>query len=370
MSASQRTSQSPGGAAAHGESPKAGAPYKPALANLPTSAGLARSHAPSAAPMIGQIPSLYDPSMAIPPEGLDYQQWVESYSSGQQYGYAPQGGIPGNVSQVPFQPPPPPPPQGQLHHVQAANPAAPTQNRYNFVQEPYATADQGAGYDGQYAQHVPGDRPQRGMPRIARRGGANVGYPVAPNLRIPEQPSRGAYQQPQQSPHPQQQAFAVQGAAQGGGDSYFYSSVNPDVIPGSGDQQHHHSSYNFVQQYQPEPYASTTYTPNSDFTNLPSSVSTPSVGGTDDSQHAFSSTSSLVSQRGPAQQAQATSSRPPPGPSAKGARAGKQAKRPRLEHTPEDSDTQSDDDLPTLSRMNMTMSVPPQQGQNSLPSRL
>ncbi|KAI0821799.1 hypothetical protein BC628DRAFT_1393726 [Trametes gibbosa] len=335
--------------------------------------------------MIGQIPSLYDPSMAIPPEGPDYQQWVESYANGQQYGYAPQAGIPGNVSQAPFHHQQPPQPQAMHHHVQTPTSAPPTQNRYNFVQEPYPGTDQGASYDPHYVQSVAADRPQRGMPRISRRGGANVGYPVAPNLRIPE-PPRGAYQQTQHSPHHPQQAFGVQGAAQGG-ESYFYPSVNADVMPGSGDQQqqqqqqhhHHHSSYNFVQQYQPEPFSSTTYTPSSDFTNLPSSVSTPSVGGTDDGQHAFSSTSSLVSQRGPAPQAQTqgTSSRQSSGAGARGGRGpgrgGKQgSKRPRLDDTPDggDSDTQSDDELPTLSGLNMTVSVPPPQGQNSLPSRL
>ncbi|KAL1943624.1 hypothetical protein VTO73DRAFT_4069 [Trametes versicolor] len=379
MSTSQRVTQSPGGAASPGESTKAGAPYKsagpPAPANLPTS-GIPRAHATSSSvPMIGQIPSLYDPSMAIPPEGLDYQQWVDNYSSGQYATYA-QGGLPGNVTQVPFQQPSQQQQaQSQLHHIQTTAPnAAPTQNRYNFVQEPYATGEQSASYDPQFVSPVPGDRPQRGMPRISRRGGANVGYAAAPNLRIPD-PPRGAYQQPQQSPHRQQQAFGVQGAAQGG-ESYFYSPVNADVIPGAGDQQHHHSSYNFVQQYQPaEAYSATTYTPNSDFTNLPSSVSTPSVGGgTDDGQLTYSSASSHAPQRPSAQQAQSSSSRNSSGAATRGTgRRGKPAaKRQREEiQDGDDSDTQSDDEQPpTLSGLNMTVNVPPPQGQNSLPGRL
>ncbi|KAI0631458.1 hypothetical protein C8Q77DRAFT_137439 [Trametes polyzona] len=318
MSTSQRASLSPGGAASQGESSKAGAPYNPpgtrALANLPTS-GVSRAHPPSSsAPMIGQIPSLYDPSMAIPPEGLDYQQWVENYTNGQ-YAFAQGGMQPGNVTQVPFQQPQPQQQQQppQLHHIQTSvSSAPPTQNRYNFVQEGYSAADQNAGYDPHFAQPVAGDCPQRGMPRISRRGGATVGYPVAPNLNIPEAP-RGSYQrQPQQSPHHPQQPFSAQGAAPTG-ESYFYSSVNTDAIPASGDQQqHHHSSYNFVQQYPTEQYSSTTYTPNSDFTNLPSSVSTPSVGGgTDDGQNPYSSASSHISQRGPTQQA--STSRQPTG---------------------------------------------------------
>ncbi|KAI0370731.1 hypothetical protein BV20DRAFT_1052165 [Pilatotrama ljubarskyi] len=377
MSTSQRASRSPGGAAASQgefESTNAGAPYKPPgppLANLPTS-GVSRPRtSASSSSMIGQIPSLYDPNMAIPPEGLDYQQWVENYQNGQ-YPYA-QAGLSGNVSQVPFQPPQQQPqqPQSQLHHVQApASAAAPTQNRYNFVQEAYATGDQGTSYDPHFVQPVQASRPQRGLPRISRRSGATVGYPVAPNLRIPD-PPRGPYQQTQQSPHPQQQAFAVQGAAQGN-DSYFYGSVNPDVMSGSGDQPHHHSSYNFVQQYQPESYSATSYTPNSDFTNLPSSVSTPSVGGTDDNP--YSSASSHAPQPKSTQQAQASSSRMPSGTATRGrGRGGKQAvKRQRVEDPQDggDSDTSDDEQGPTMTGLNMTVSVPPPQGQNSLPARL
>ncbi|KAH9895934.1 hypothetical protein C8Q73DRAFT_690157 [Cubamyces lactineus] len=271
-----------------------------------SSLGIPRQSAsPSSSSMIGQIPSLFDPSMAIPPDsGLDYQQWVENYANGQ-YAYAQQAPMPGNVSQVPYQQQPPP--QSQLHHVQTSPTAAvpaPAQNRYNFVQE-FAPGEQAAStYDTHTFVRPSTERPTRGMPRISRQGGAsaNVGYPVAPNLRIPE-PPRGAYQQPQVSPHHQQQAtFAVPGTAQGT-DSYFYgtTSVTADVIPGSADQQQqqrHHSNYHFVQQQYPaEPYSANSYTPNSDFTNLPSSVSTPSVGGTDDSQHAFSSASSHLSQQ-------------------------------------------------------------------------
>ncbi|KAI0354426.1 hypothetical protein OH77DRAFT_500985 [Trametes cingulata] len=378
MSTSQRASRSPGGAAAVSqgefESTNAGAPYKPpgpALANLPTS-GVSRPRATaSSSSMIGQIPSLYDPNMAIPPEGLDYQQWVENYQNGQ-YPYA-QAGLSGNVSQVPFQqqhPPQQQQPQSQLHHVQTSpSGAPPTQNRYNFVQESYAAGDQSTSYDPHFVQPVQ-SRPQRGLPRISRRSGATVGYPVAPNLRIPEGP-RGPYQQPQQSPHPQQQAFAVQGAAQGN-DSYFYGSVNPDVMSASGDQPHHHSSYNFVQQYQPESYSATTYTPSSDFTNLPSSVSTPSVGGTDDNP--YSSASSHAPQPNLSQQTTASSSRGASGAAGRGrGRPGKQtAKRQRVED-PQDggeSDTSEDDQGPTMAGLNMTVNVPPPQGQNSLPARL
>ncbi|OJT11885.1 hypothetical protein TRAPUB_11573 [Trametes pubescens] len=309
--------------------------------------------------------------MAIPPEGLDYQQWVDNYSSGQYNTYA-QGGLPGNVSQVPFQQPSQQQAQSQLHHIQTTAPAAaPTQNRYNFVQEPYASGEQGAGYDPQFAPPIPGDRPQRGMPRISRRGGPAVGYAAAPNLRIPDAP-RGAYQQPQQSPHRPQQAFGVQGAAQGG-ESYFYSPVNADVIPGAGDQQHH-SSYSFAPQYQPDSYPPT-YTPSSDFTNLPSSVSTPSVGGgTDDGQLTYSSASSHAPQRPPAQQAHSSSSRHSAGSATRttGRRGKPAAKRQREEiQDGDDSDTQSDDEQPpTLSGLNMTVNVPPPQGQNSLPGRL
>lgn len=336
--------------------------------------------------MIGQIPSLFDPSMAIPPDsGLDYQQWVENYANGQ-YAYAQQAPMPGNVSQVPYQQQPPP--QSQLHHVQTSPTAAvpaPAQNRYNFVQE-FAPGEQAAStYDTHTFVRPATERPTRGMPRISRQGGAsaNVGYPVAPNLRIPE-PPRGTYQQPQVSPHHQQQAtFAVPGTAQGT-DSYFYgtTSVAADVIPGSADQQQqqrHHSNYHFVQQQYPaEPYSANSYTPNSDFTNLPSSVSTPSVGGTDDSQHAFSSASSHLSQQAaPQQQPQASSSRQTTGSAGRGrgrgGAGGRQQKRQRHNDPDDDgdSDTQSDDEQPpTMAGLNMTVSVPPPQGQNSLPARL
>ncbi|KAI0668239.1 hypothetical protein C8Q78DRAFT_980588 [Trametes maxima] len=364
MSTSQRASLSPGGAASQGESSKAGAPYKPAgpgLAPLPTS-GPRRAHATSSSTsMIGQIPSLFDPTMAIPPEGLDYNQWVESYGN-RQYQYT-QGNLPGNVPQVPFQQALP---QSQLHHVPTTPAAPPSQTHFDFVPDQYQAGSQGPGYDAQFAQPPPPGRPQRGMPRISRRGG--VPYPATPNLRIPESSRAAQFQQPQQSPHHQQQTFGTQGAAQGN-DSYFYGqSVNADVISGSGDQQHHHSSYNFVPQYPPEQqYSATSYTPNSDFTNLPSSVSTPSVGGTDDGQHGFASTSSQHTST------QASNSRQPSGASTRArGRGGKQtAKRQRVEQADEDSDDQSDDDQPpTMAGLNMTVSVPPPQGQNSLPARL
>ncbi|CDO69737.1 hypothetical protein BN946_scf184697.g9 [Trametes cinnabarina] len=317
--------------------------------------------------MIGQIPSLFDPNMANPPQsGLDYQQWVESFANGQ-YTYS-QGGIPGNVSQIPFQQPQP---QSQLHHVQTTvPPAAAPQNRYNFVPEQqYATGDQATNFDTHFARPAPADRPQRGMPRISRQGGTTVGYPTAPNLRIPEVP-RAQFQQPQLSPQHQQQAFAAAQASE----SYFYPSVGTDAISSSGDQSHHHSSYNFVQQYQPEPYSATTYTPNSDFTNLPSSVSTPSVGGTEESQHVFSSASSHLSAQAAPQQPQASSSRATSGSAPRGRGRGgvKQGqKRQRIEDAQDggESETQSEDDQP-LSGLNMSMSVPPSQGRSSLPTRL
>ncbi|KAH9895577.1 hypothetical protein C8Q73DRAFT_688517 [Cubamyces lactineus] len=254
-----------------------------------SSLGIPRQSAsPSSSSMIGQIPSLFDPSMAIPPDsGLDYQQWVENYANGQ-YAYAQQAPMPGNVSQVPYQQQPPP--KSQLHHVQtyptAAVPA-PAQNRYNFVQEPLPPTDTHT-----FVRPAT-ERPTRGMPRISRQGGAsaNVGYTVAPNLRIPE-PPRGAYQQPEVSPHHQQQAtFAVPGTAQGT-DSYFYgtTSVAADVIPGSADQQQqqrHHSNYHFVQQQYPAESYSTNRTP----------TSRTCLRGTDDSQNAFSSASSHLSQQ-------------------------------------------------------------------------
>ncbi|KAI0660200.1 hypothetical protein C8Q70DRAFT_913815 [Cubamyces menziesii] len=392
MSTSQRASRSPGGPPSCSQGDPA--PYKhpgPALVNLPTSGIPRQSASPSSSSMIGQIPSLFDPSMAIPPDsGLDYQQWVENYANGQ-YAYPQQAPMPGNVSQVPYQQQQPPP-QSQLHHVQTSPTAAvpaPAQNRYNFVQE-FAPGEQAAStYDTHTFVRPAADRPQRGMPRISRQGGAsaNVGYPVAPNLRIPE-PPRGAYQQPQVSPHHQQQAaFAVPGTAQGA-DSYFYgpTSVTADVISGSADQQQqqqqqrHHSNYHFVQQQYPaEPYSANTYTPSSDFTNLPSSVSTPSVGGTEDSQHAFSSASSHLSQQtAPQQQPQASSSRQTAGSAGRGRGrggigGGRQQKRQRHNDPDDDGDseTQSDDDQPpTMAGLNMTVSVPPPQGQNSLPARL
>ncbi|TFK90695.1 hypothetical protein K466DRAFT_596701, partial [Polyporus arcularius HHB13444] len=133
--------------------------------------------------------------------------------------------------------------------------------------------------------------------------------------------------------------------------------------------QQQHSSYNFV-GYQPEQYASaSSYTPSSDFTTLPSSVSTPSVGGTDDGHtHAYP----LASQH-PSQHPQASSSSRPTGSAARGrGRGGKAMKRARVEDAFDagDSDTQSDDDAPLGATGFTTVSVPPPQGQGSLPSRL
>ncbi|TFK79713.1 hypothetical protein K466DRAFT_668006 [Polyporus arcularius HHB13444] len=213
------------------------------------------------------------------------------------------------------------PPQSQLHHV-AVPP--PPQNQYNFVQEQYAP-EGGASYDSHLVQNA-ADRPHRGLPatRISRRGGAAVNYPAVPQLRVPGAPP-GPYQQSQQSPPHGQPPFGP------ANESYFYAGEpqpQQQQQPPPPPPQQQHSSYNFV-GYQPEQYASaSSYTPSSDFTTLPSSVSTPSVGGTDDGHtHAYP----LASQH-PSQHPQASSSSRPTGSAARGrGRGGKAMKRARVE---------------------------------------
>ncbi|RPD54604.1 hypothetical protein L227DRAFT_346448 [Lentinus tigrinus ALCF2SS1-6] len=346
MSNSQRASRSPGSAGESGAHPP----------SLPTR--VPRQHASPS--MIGPPPSFYDPNQAIVPEGPDYQQWImENYGAtiggGQHYAQGGGGPMSGNV---PFQQQA----QSQLHHV-AIPPPPPPQNQYNFVQqEPYG-ADPGTSYDSHLVQTAAAaDRPQRGLPatRISRRGGAAVNYSAAPQLRVPAAPS-GTYQQSQPSPSHGGQSFGP------GTESYFYGG---DQQPQpQQQQQQQHSSYNFV-GYQPEQYASaSSYTPSSEFTNLPSSVSTPSVGGTDDGHaHAYPMASQHASQH-----PQASSSRQPSASAARGrGRGGKAAKRARVEDSLDggDSDTQSDDDGPFGATGFTTVSVPPPQGQSSLPARL
>ena len=332
---------------------------------------------------IGPPPSFYDPSQAIVPQGPDYQQWImENYPQGpagppqqqqQQQQYFAQGALPGNVS-ASFQQQ-----QSQQLHV------PPTHNQYNFVQE--YNPEQGA-----YDSHLvpppapgpgPADRPQRGLPgRISgtsRRG-------MYPQVRVP---SAGSFPpQPQQSPS---HAYPLPTSATG--DSYFYDEpAPPSATAPQPQQQQQHSSYNFV-GYHPEQYpgagASASYTPSSDLATLPSSVSTPSVGGTDDGQtHAYPplvsqhpSTHSLHSQQQQQQQQQqagmasasasASTSRQAAGRGR--GRGGGKAKRQRVMMDDEgdgDSDTQSDDDGPFQSGGFTTVSVPPPQGQSALPSRL
>ena len=209
--------------------------------------------------MIGPPPSFYDPNQAIVPEGPDYQQWIMAhYGAGgdAQFAYG-QGQASSNV---PFQP------QSQLHPL-SASAAAP--NQYTFAHESYGP-EPGSSYDSHLAQQQQqqqnaADRPQRGLPgtRISRRGGggAAVGYPSAPQLRMPGAP--GTFQQP--SPPHGQSSFGMQSPAS---TEYFYS-----VNPGSaGDapqapppqqqqpQQHQHSSYNFVGYHPAEQYPSSTST--------------------------------------------------------------------------------------------------------------
>ena len=142
-------------------------------------------------------------------------------------------------------------------------------------------------------------------------------------------------------------------------------------------QQQQHSSYNFV-GYHPEQYpgagASASYTPSSDLATLPSSVSTPSVGGTDDGQ---TPTYPLASQHPTPHQAP---SRPSgSAPRGRGGRVSKVAKRARVDDSFDgDSDTQSDEDGIGAGGIGFgagaaeftTVSMPPPQGQSALPARL
>lgn len=303
--------------------------------------------------MIGQPPSFYDPTNAIVPEGPDYQQWImENYGSGSsQFSYAQQQGpMSGNV---PF------PPQSQLHHVSV--PQNPTHNEYHFVQ-----AAQGPSYD----NHIPPgpDRPQRGLPhsRIARQGASGrVSYPTAPQIRVPGAPGSAAFQPSQQSPPHQQQSFISN-------ESYFYDQQQQQQPqqPQQPQPPPPHSSYNFV-TYQTDQYSSSpNYTPSSELVTLPSSVSTPSVGGTDDGQtRAYPLPSHSQHAHNP--NAQGSTSRHASGSAPRGrGRPSKTTKRPRVEDAQDgDSDTQSDDDR-GLDGGFTTVSVPPPQGQGSLPSRL
>ncbi|KAI1793794.1 hypothetical protein LXA43DRAFT_206468 [Ganoderma leucocontextum] len=327
--------------------------------------------------MIGPPPSFYDPNQAIVPDGPDYQQWIMANYPGSsgEYSYGPEPAQAQASGNVPFQQ------QSQLHHV----PVTPAQNQYNFVQEQYGP-DPGPSYDSHLVhQAQAADRPQRALPgpRMSRRGGG-VNYPAAPQLRMPGAPT-GAYQQPQQSPPQQHQSFGLQSPA--GTEGYFYPDAQqPPQAPQQQQQQQQqqHSSYNFV-GYQPDQYTtpSTAYTPGSDFTNLPSSGSTPSVGGTDDDRtHAYPP---LASQHGPPsahphtqqQQPNASSSRRASGSGARGGagrgrRGGKTSKRPRVDDSQDGGDSDSGSDSEPLQNTTgfSTVSVPPPHGQGALPIRL
>ena len=319
--------------------------------------------------MIGPPPSFYDPNQAVIPQGLDYEQWImENYPATaaqsqqqqqqqqqpqqpqqqpqQQFAFA-QGGISGSVPASFSQ-------QPQLHHV----PPAPAHNQYNFVQE--YSADAGPSYD---SHHVPTsiDRPQRGLPSARISGSRRGVYPNAPQVRVP---SSGSFpHQPQPSPsHP----YPLQSPS-GAPDSYFYGQQQPQ--PG---QPQQHSSYNFVDYQHPDhpqqPFGTTPaeYTPMSDMATLPSSVSTPSVGGTDEAQaHAYPPVSQQHALHPHASSSSRPAARAPRGRSSRG------GKRARVEDSQDgESDTQSDDDGPLTAGGFTTVSVPPPQGQGAMPTRL
>lgn len=322
--------------------------------------------------MIGPPPSFYDPNQAVAPEGLDYQQWIMANYPGSsgQYGYGPGPGQAQASGNVPFQQ------QSQLHHV----PVTSAPNQYNFVPEQQYGPDPGPSFD-QHLVHQaqPTERPQRALPgaRMPRRS-AGVNYPVATPLRMPGAPT-GAYQQ---SPSHQEQSFGLQSPA--GTEGYYYPDSQPQAPQPQPQQQQQqqHSSYNFV-GYQPDQYTapSAAYTPGSDFSNLPSTGSTPSVGGADDGQtHTYAP---LASQHGPPsahpqtqQQPHASSSRHASGSGTRAGagrgRGGKTSKRPRVEDPEDGGDSDSGSDSEPLQNTTgfATVSVPPPQGQGALPTRL
>ncbi|KAM5545448.1 hypothetical protein V8D89_000486 [Ganoderma adspersum] len=341
MSSSQRASRSPGDSTSQRESGGPSAYEPPELANLPTSVSPSQL-SPS---MIGPPPSFYDPNQAVTPEGLDYHQWMMANG----YGPGPaQAQASGNV---PFQQP------SQLHHV------SPAPNQYTFVQQEQYGPEP---YDSHIVhQAQTADRLQRALPTSRRGGGVN--YPAAPPLRMPTGPP-GAYQQSQQSPPQQQQPFELQSPA--GTEGYYYQDAplqapqhqqQPPQQQPQQQQRAPHSSYNFV-GYQPDQYTTPTYTPGSDFTNLPSSGSTPSQGPP--SAHPQTQQ----------QQPLASSSRHASGSgAARGRGRGvKTTKRPRVDDSQDGGDSDSGSDSEPLQNTTgfSTVSVPPPQGQGSLPTRL
>ncbi|KAH9914370.1 uncharacterized protein BXZ73DRAFT_106613 [Epithele typhae] len=321
MSSSQRASISPGRTtAAQRDTGTQIPPFQPDLTSLPPS--VPRSQQPS---MIGPPPSFYDPNQAIVPEGTDYRQWVmENYGTGgQQQGQQPQQqfyGHTGMAGNVPF--------QSQLPH------ASPTNNQYTFVTPDFPSEP-----------FEPHHRPQRGLPR-----GRQSGEGVYSHGHIPNN-GAGPFSHPQPSPSGQ---YPLPSPS-----SSEYYLDNP-TRPGHEQQYNFVPGFNSTDQFPP----GSQFTPNSDLTPL-SSVSTPSVGGTDDSPaRAYP----MASQHSvPVQQ------RPPPSGSRRAPAAGARkntgrSKRPRRQQEvsqDEDSDTQSDDDLGYT-----TVNVPPSQGQSSLPARL
>ena len=313
--------------------------------------------------MIGPPPSFYDPNQATVPEGLDYQQWImENYPASsaqaqqqqqqqQQFAFAQGMAAAGTFQQ-----------QSQIHHV------PPTHNQYNFVQE-YDTAPS---FDTHIVQPAT-DRPQRGLPQTRISGARRGVYQNAPQPQV-RVPSSGSF--PQQPPQPSpSHPYPLQSPA--GEQSYYFGVPATNAAAEQQQQQPAppppQQQFSFTSYQHPDQYASASanYTPTSDLATLPSSVSTPSVGGTDDGQaRAYP----LISQHGqPPHPQQASTSRTgaPPSASARARPARKvPPKRQRVEESFDaDSDTQSDDDGPLHGGFT-TVNVPPPQGQSSLPARL
>ncbi|OBZ72956.1 Protein priB [Grifola frondosa] len=315
-----------------------------------------RTSPQSSSTMIGAPPVFYDPSQAVVPEGLDYDQWVATYERNQQqYGYDQPG-------------------------LAAAQAVQPHQNQYNFVAEYMPPSnDQMSHFDNHFVRST-GDRPQRGIPgRISRRiqqhsdgaaVAAAVNYPVSSHSQISQHIPLSVAADASHTGYQGQQSYTLQqpGSATG---SYFYPSVEHDTISSAVEP---HQAYNFT-HYQPntDQYSTVaTYTPNSDVVTLPSSSTTPSIGGTDDGQSVTYAASSqrpqpaVVTQAHPQPSIGRTPVRKDTGKATRG-RGGRQpGKRQRIDDGA-DSDTQSDEDQ--LGGMPMNVSMPTRNPDN-LPARL
>lgn len=344
----------------------------------------------------------------------------------QPHSLPPNMGIPGSGMMHQQHQPHPQHPQHQQHQPHPPPPQH-MHNQYNFVEEQYIPppSDQGEfSFDFGSGQSSLANalRIQPPLPRQSRRSGRQTTNfsasqqsqqpqppPMAPpHLVVPPMPDTTAG-------YTQQGQFSVQmeGEPPSGEGFFYHQNLSHEVLsstsPSGAESSQPHQTFTFA-PYSPDHLTagSATYTPNSEFNTLPSSMSPSSWTGTDDGQtQTFSQNANSQQQQqsggasGSSQSAAASaaaaaqqqggviSSSPtqlvtsqsagkskerrtqPSGARGRGGKSVRGQKRPRTSgQSLLESDTQSDDDDGFGSSMNMTVSVPPVRGSDTMPTRL